>query len=70
MEFSGAAIKELFFKQYNSLSEEDIVDINSKSQSGDINNVVAGLNDHCFGVWLIDEFPDVNYQLFYINGKS
>lgn len=50
------------------LSEKEILQMN-ESDNGPINNVLTGLNKHCFGVWLLDDKTDNNYLLFYINNR-
>ena len=51
------------------LSETDIFQMN-KSDNGPINNVLTGLNKHCYGIWLLDDKTDNNYLLFYINNRT
>jgi len=68
-EFPKAEIERLFYENYNSLTEQDIIEINNNCPSGDFNNVVVGLHKHCYGIWLKDD-PEVSYQLFYINGQN
>jgi hypothetical protein len=50
------------------LSEKDILQMN-ESDNGPINNVLNGLNKHCYGVWLLDDKTDNNYLLFYVNNR-
>lgn len=61
-------IQEYFDNHCNYLSSEDILQMN-KRDNGAINNVLIGLNKHCFGVWLIENQNDNEYLLFYINGS-
>jgi len=51
------------------LSEKDILQMN-ESDAGSINNVLTGLNKHCYGIWLFDDKTDKNYLLFYINNRT
>lgn len=67
--FPKADIEQLFYENYNSLTEQDIIEINNNNPSGNINNVVVGLQKHCYGV-SVKKDPVENYQLFYINGQN
>jgi hypothetical protein len=69
-EFPKDKIEQLFYENYGNLDEEAILDINDKNPGGDINNVVVGLTTHCYGIWLMEDLKEVNYQLFYINGQN
>lgn len=51
------------------LSEKEILQMN-ESDNGPINNVLTGLNKHCYGIWLLDDKTDNNYLLFYINNRT
>ncbi len=50
------------------ISVEEIIRMND-SDNGPINNVITGLNEHCYGIWLLDDNTDNNYLLFYINNR-
>jgi hypothetical protein len=43
-------IDELFWEHYYSLDEETIIEINNRNFSGEINNVVVGINRHCYAL--------------------
>lgn len=68
--FSAIEIQNTFLENYGSLDEQAILEINDNNPNGDINNVVVGLCNHCFGIWLIDNIDKISYQLFYINGHQ
>ena len=51
------------------LSVKDILQM-KESDNGPINNVLTGLNKHCYGIWLLDDKTDNNYLLFYINNRT
>ena len=61
-------IQKYITKNCQYLSEKDILQMN-QSDNGPINNVLNGLNMHCYGVWLLDDKTDNNYLLFYINNR-
>ena len=50
------------------LTVDDILQMN-ESDNGPINNVLNGLNKHCYGIWLLEDKLDNNYLLFYINNR-
>lgn len=62
-------LKEKFYSQYFTLDEGSILEM-TNYDNGPISNVVNGLCDEAFGISLIDEKSPINYQLFYITGKS
>lgn len=49
------------------LSEEDIMAFDSRD-NGQINNVIAGLEEHCYGVQLFQDVKGLSVEFFYING--
>ncbi|SDE84971.1 Meiotically up-regulated gene 113 [Mucilaginibacter pineti] len=49
------------------LSKDDIVAFD-EVDNGPINNVMAGLADHCYGVNLFDDEHGLSVKMFYING--
>lgn len=69
-EYPKDEIEKLFYANYNSLSEAALLDINERIPNGDINNVVVGLEKHCFGLWVNDDSDNVVYQLVYVNGQK
>jgi hypothetical protein len=48
------------------LSEEDILQLD-KVDNGPINNVISGINKHCFGAMLYDDEYGLVVEMFYIN---
>lgn len=51
------------------LSKEDILKFD-EDDNGPINNVIAGIALHCFGVKLYDDIHGLSAEMFYINGKD
>jgi hypothetical protein len=49
------------------LSKEDILQFDLED-NGPINNVMAGIADHCYGVKLYDDSHGLMAEMFYING--
>lgn len=49
------------------LSQEDISEFDKKD-NGAITNVIAGIDDHCFGVRLCESHLGLAADMFYING--
>jgi hypothetical protein len=60
-------VKELFNKRCFKLSWETIVQISEEHKSFELNNVIVGLLNECFG--LIAD-GGLAYNLFYVNGKQ
>jgi len=44
--------------------------MNQMCNSGELNNVIVGLEKHCYGLWLIDDENEIKYQIFYIRGDK
>lgn len=42
---------------------------NSTNQILPINNVISGINKHCYGVRLYDDKYDLTVEMFYINNQ-
>lgn len=63
-------IKSKFEDNYSILNEDSVIEFNKQCKQGDLNNVVAGIADHCFGLALKDDHTDKNYILFYCDGKK
>ena len=63
-------IQDVFYDHYANLTEEAILKMNKNGNSGELNNVVVGLNKHCYGLWLIDDEKEIKYQLFYVRGDK
>lgn len=68
MEKSADGIKQLVEENYTILNDEQIKDFNRRHPNGDLNNVVVGLDKHCFGLFLEDDGIDENYVIFYCVG--
>lgn len=68
MEISN--IQEVFCNHYVELSEEMILEMNKSFNSGELNNVVVGLNKQCFGLSLVEDREVVKYQLFYVRAED
>jgi hypothetical protein len=63
-------IQDVFYDHYTNLTDEAILKMNKNGTSGELNNVVVGLNKHCYGLWLIDDEKEIKYQLFYVRGDK
>jgi len=63
-------IQELFYDHYANLDEEAILKMNKNCNSGELNNVIVGLEKHCYGLWLIDDDKEIKYQIFYVRGDK
>ena len=61
-------IQDLFYNHYRNLDEDAIFRLNNNCNSGELNNVVVGLEKHCFGLLLNDDEDEINYQIFYVRG--
>ncbi|MFL5765470.1 MAG: GIY-YIG nuclease family protein [Bacteroidia bacterium] len=61
---------QLFEKNLCTLSDEEILELNKGFPGGDLNNVIIGLNRHCFGLYLVEESYDIAYDLFYVNNDD
>lgn len=70
MEKKNFNIQDVFYEHYANLTEETILRMNKNCNSGELNNVVVGLNKHCYGLWLIDDEKEIKYQLFYVRGHN
>jgi hypothetical protein len=56
-----------FFECCFKLEAADIRDFD-RDDNGPINNVMAGIADHCYGARLADDEHGLRAELFYING--
>lgn len=63
-------ITSVFRDNYTSLDENAILKMNEICSSGELNNVVVGLEKHCYGLWLIDDEKEIKYQIFYVRGDE
>lgn len=63
-------IQTLVDKHYFSLGEKEILKLNECNMQAGLNNVVVGLDRHCYGVFLIDDSEKIKYQLFYVNADT
>lgn len=62
-------IHELLNEKCYVLSEQNILDFNETWNNGDLNNVVVGRHKECFGVYLINDGTDKNYNIIYVTVK-
>lgn len=44
--------------------------MNKNYNSGELNNVVVGLEKHCYGLGLIDDEKEIIYQIYYVRGDK
>jgi len=51
------------------LSREDILKLD-KADNGPINNVISGINKHCYGARLYDDKYGLTVEMFYINNDN
>ena len=49
------------------LAKDDILKF-EQTDNGPINNVLAGIANHCYGVQLFDDSHGLSAEMFYING--
>lgn len=59
-------LQALLQTKYCSLDEATIIRMNNNDNSGALNNVITGLEKHCYGMMLIDDSNDLHYRLFYV----
>lgn len=67
-----STIEQLLTKFKNSifsLSQEDILDFNEQD-NGPLNNVIARISKHCYGVKLYEEDRKLSVEMFYVNGNQ
>lgn len=62
-------IHKKFDKCCFTLSSEDIFKLD-KSDNGPINNVISGINKHCYGARLYDDEYGLTVEMFYINNQN
>lgn len=62
-------VDQKFFKCCFTLSKEDILKLD-EADNGPINNVIAGISRHCYGVRLYDDKHGLAADMFYINGTK
>lgn len=67
---NNLGIQELFYNHYSPLDEEVILRMNENYNSGELSNVVLGLERHCYGLILQSDEKEIKYQLFYVNGDK
>lgn len=63
------SINKKFDKCCFTLSKEDILELDKKD-NGPINNVIAGINKHCFGTRLYDDRYGLTVEMFYVNNDK
>lgn len=51
------------------LSKDDILQLD-KADNGPINNVISGINKHCYGARLYDDEYGLTVEMFYINSDT
>jgi len=61
------SIKGLFYERCFKLDYNTIVDMSEFHQSTELNNVIVGLSNECFGLIATTE---LDYKLFYVSGKE
>ena len=59
-----------FYDKFHNLDEEAVLKLNKACSDVQVNNVIVGLQPHCFGLMLLDDSKSVNYRIFYINGLN
>jgi hypothetical protein len=57
-------VKNVFIERCSLLDETAILRLNTQNSSGELNNVIVGLNKECFGVLMHQD--DVSYDIFYV----
>jgi hypothetical protein len=70
MQESQNELHELFCSHYAPLDEEEIIEINKNMNSGDLNNVIVGLEQHFYCTGLIDDTDKIEYQLYFVRGGN
>jgi hypothetical protein len=63
-------IQDIFDERFYFLDEETILELNKNDYSAGLNNVIVGLEIHCYGVFLDADNSDIEYSLFYVNGTK
>ncbi|TRW21974.1 GIY-YIG nuclease family protein [Flavobacterium zepuense] len=62
-------IEDKFHASCFTLKKEDILKFD-KEDNGPINNVLIGIEHHCYGVRFFDDRHGLSVEMFYINGKG
>ena len=62
-------IEEIFKNHYYYLDSETIHKMNDWENMLTLNNVIIGMNEHCYGAMLKNE-ENFEFQLFYVSGKD
>ena len=63
------SINQKFDKCCFTLSSEDILELD-KNDNGPINNVISGINNHCYGARLYDDEYGMTVEMFYVNNDK
>jgi hypothetical protein len=66
MSVSKLSTDELFWENYFTLDEEVILKINDNNEVPGLNNVIVGMNNHCYGLMVLDNEVEFTYQIFYV----
>lgn len=53
-----------------SLEQDAIIKLKNVTKSGDLNAVISGLEKHCYGVYVVDDSKDLQYEMFYISNNT
>lgn len=59
-------LEEIFQTIHCPFDEEKVLELN-KLHPATLNNVVVGLEEHCYGFMCTDDKEVIKYQLFYVN---
>ncbi len=59
-----------YHDKFNHLDRDDVLRLSKAYSDPQINNVVKGIHAHCYGLALIDDTKQVNYQIYYLNGEK
>jgi len=70
MQETQSELYELFCQHYSSLEEETIMEINKNTNSGELNNVIVGLEKYFYCIELIDNPDKIEYRLFFVSGRN
>lgn len=63
-------MQDLFYRHYSNLDEDMILSINKNFNSPEFNNVIVGLEEKCFSLWLMDNTEKIKYRLFYVTNHN
>jgi len=63
-------LTDLLFQHCFTLDQDAILKLNSLSNSGELNNVITGLDKHSFSIMLIEDKNEIKYHIFYVNATE